>query len=577
MTTLFNERNRIASQLLYLLMLFPFAAQSQQNPVSNPVLNTGIFCDASTTWNGVSWSNGQPGEGKDAIINANFTFSGGTFYACSLTVLSGAHVNFTQNSNAIIVHNINVALNAELVFESGSNLIQTEAEENSGNVIIKRNSSLIKKDAYTLWASPVSDQLLLDFSPETLLNRFYTFSTTDNIYTTVASPAISAFETARGYLIRTGENHPLTPTVWEANFEGTPNTGDITFPLVYVSNNQSYNAVGNPYPSPISIARFLDINSDAINGTIWLWRKTDNLAQSSYSVVTKFGFLANMNPDDENNTIQNPYDAHEEGVINTAQGFIVKAEGNENLVFNNDMRLAVSSQSFFRTDGQKDGNIETSRFWLNITGENIFSQVLIGYTGEATIGYDKGFDGEAMMDGTTTLYSIADGKKLAIQARPEFEDTDIVSLGFKTATAGTFTFALNNMDGLFAVGQHIYIKDIFTNILHDLNSGSYSFTSTAGTFENRFIIVYSENIMGTDGPSADKNTIVYSNDSRLKIQSSEEIASVFIYDMLGRAIFEKSGLTSTEFSSTPINADIVVIARVTLNNGAVVTKKIFIQ
>lgn len=577
MTTLFNVRNKIASSLLYLLTTISCAAQAQQaSPCNTPVNNSGIFCDASTTWNGTTWSNGEPQSDKDVIIDGDITFSAGVVNACSLTILNNSHVNFTQNCNAVIAHNIDVAANANLTFDSGCNLIQTEAQINTGEITIKRNSGLIKKNDYTLWSSPVEGQLLLGFSPQTLPNRFYTFSTVDNIYNTVSMPATTAFEKGKAYLIRTGENHPVTPAAWEADFTGTPNTGDIQVPLTYISENQSYNAVGNPYPSPISITKFLDTNSEVINGTIWLWRKTTNTAQSSYSVVTKFGYLSNTSPDNPN-YVENPFDLHEEGLINTGQGFIVKANSDENLVFDNQMRLAVSSQSFFRTQQKNANNDNTSRFWLNVSAPNIFSQIIIGYTDEATLDYDKGLDGEAMMDGTTGLYSIADDKKLAIQARPQFEEGDTVPLGFKTATAGTYTLALNSMDGLFALGQDIFIKDMLTGTIHNFSNGGYTFTTDAGTFENRFVIIYNDTTMGTDLPTAENKTVVYSNDNKVKVKSQEEIISVTIYDLTGRTIFEQNNIVSTDYTSTALSTNMIVIAHITLSNGIVISKKIVIQ
>ena len=129
MTTLFYQLNIIAQRLLYLLFLLPFTVHAQ---------NPGSYCDTNTTWNGMFWTNGEPTAEKDAIISNDYSFTNGTFTACSVFVTGGAHVSFSQNSNAIIVHNVHVGNNSELVFESGSNLIQTEGQENTGNVIIKK-------------------------------------------------------------------------------------------------------------------------------------------------------------------------------------------------------------------------------------------------------------------------------------------------------------------------------------------------------------------------------------------------------------------------------------------------------
>lgn len=575
MTTLFNEQNRIANKLLYLLILLPLAVYPY---TITPPQGAMLYCNNETIWNGSSWSNGEPDAEKDAVFAADYTFTTGTFTACSINILQGASVNFAQHTNAIITHNVHVAVSGQLTFESSANLIQTEGQLNTGNVIIKRNSSKIVKDAYTIWSSPVAGQMLLDFSPETLSNRFYTYSTANNIYANVTSPATTPFDVAKGYLIRTGENHPLVPTVWEGKFEGTPNTGDITVPLSYISDNQSYNTIGNPYPSPISIEKFLDANAEAINGTLWLWRKTNDPAKSSYETITKLGYQANSAYDPDNNTIQDPYSLHEEGILNTAQGFLVKASAaSQNIVFNNAMRLPFCSTVFFRTTQKDNDQDEISRLWLNVTAQNIFSQVLIGYTGETSDEYDSGYDGEAIMDGKTTLYTIADNKKLSIQARSQFNDNDIVALGFKTETAGTFTFALDHIDGLFAQGQHIYILDKANNTINDITGQAYTFTSEAGTFEDRFKVAYTESALGIENPQEiQKTAIVFSNNHTVNVQSTEDISSVAIYDLVGRIIFAKD-VNNTSFSSDYINTTAPVIVKITMNNGAVSTKKIMVQ
>ncbi|MCO6147822.1 T9SS sorting signal type C domain-containing protein [Flavobacterium sp. NRK1] len=567
MTTLFYQLSIIAKKHLYLLFLLPFYMHSQ---------NPGSYCDTHTTWNGMFWTNGEPTAEKDAIISSDYTYTNGTFTACSLFVTGGAHVNFSQNSNAVIVHNVHVANNSELVFESGSNLIQTEGQENTGNVTIKRNSSLIKKDDFTLWSSPVSGQVLLDFSPETMINRFYTFFTFDNVYNLISDPAATTFQNAKGYLIRTEETHPTTPSIWEGSFSGTPNTGDISIPLDYINSNLSYNSVGNPYPSPINIAKFIDANSDVITGTLWLWRKTDDPGKSSYCVITKFGYQSNTIPDPENNTIQDPFELHEEGILNTGQGFMVKSTCSQNLVFNNSMREMVNSESFFRTISQKDDEeVNASRFWLDVTAEGVFTQALIGYSSIASNEFDNGWDGETILDGGVTLYSISETSKLAIQARQEFDTTDIVKLGFKTNVAGTYQLALDHMDGIFANGQHVYIKDHTNGSINNLNAGPYTFISEAGTFEDRFEVVYDTTAGLTNSQS--ENADIYSDNHQITINASESIKSVIVYDIAGKKIYEQNNIELQKYVTDILNVQQVVIVNITLTNGVIITKKILVQ
>lgn len=560
-------------------MFLPFLGFSQEfDNFPPPGTNTGIYCNASTTWNGTAWSNGEPTSDKDLIFNADYICLNGTVNACSIFVLDGVHVKFNTGSNAIVTHSVNVAENAELVFESNSNLIQIEETENTGNIILKRNSSKVVKDDYTLWSSPVNgEQTLINFSPETLPNHFYTFSTNNNIYNNIINPQTTVFTEAKGYLIRTPESHPVIPTIWEAQFEGVPNTGNISIPLTYANQDLNYNAVGNPYPSPISIKALIDTNQDVIDGTVWLWRKTQDAAKSSYITVTKLGYQANdvMNINNPND----PYYAHPDGIINTGQGFMVRSKNNQELIFNNAMRLPVNDAVFFRPkNNDEPEEDQASRIWINVTGTGIFSQTLIGYTPQGSLQFDSGFDGFAIMDGSVTLYSLANTKRFAIQARPEFDETDIVPLGFKTQIAGTFQIKLDHVDGLFLSDQDIFIKDNTNNTIHNLKEGDYSFATAAGTFENRFQVIYNETL-GYHSPSKPlQQTIIYTNNDQVKVRSTQEISSIALYDISGRLIYSKNNINDYEFSSSDLNiTKQLIIAKTTLSNKQVVTKKIIIQ
>jgi len=64
-----------------------------------------------------------------------------------------------------------------------------------------------------------------------------------------------------------------------------------------------------------------------------------------------------------------------------------------------------------------------------------------------------------------------------------------VKLGLKVVEAGNFEINIEQVDGLFAQ-QDVYIKDTYTNAIHNLKEGSYYFISQVGTFNDRFEVVY---------------------------------------------------------------------------------------
>ncbi|WP_294818573.1 T9SS sorting signal type C domain-containing protein [uncultured Flavobacterium sp.] len=535
-------------------------------------------CQYATTYNADgTWSNGFPDSSKAVIINGTFAPTT-DIEACSLTVTATGSIIMPVGKNLFVVNQIDIAQGGVLVMNSNSDLVQINNVSNTGTATIKRHSSLIKRLDYTLWSSPVTGaQTLLEFSPMTLPNRFYTYNTHSNLYSAVGSPSTTTFALAKGYLIRTPNDHPANvPTVVNGVFSGTPNNGTITFPMAYEGPENGYNAVGNPYPSPINVADFIDANSNNIVGTLWFWRKTNDTTKSSYSTLTKFAYAANSAPGGENQYAVDPH-----GVLNTGQGFIVKAKSASNLVFTNKMRKANSSDQFFRSAQDNEGTeAEASRIWLNVTAEgDVFTQTVVGYTSEATLDIDNGIDGESFVDGDVNLYSIAAEKTLAIQGRPEFTAEDVVPMGFKTATAGTFVLSIDHMDGIFLGSQAVFIKDNLTGAVHNLKNGSYTFTSEIGTFDTRFEIVYADAALGTDNPVvAPSQVVIFQNAKQVTVTSPEIIKSVVVYDLLGKVIYVNNNVNAQDLITTSLPAEHqVVIVKATLENQQVINKKVLVN
>lgn len=572
--------------------------------------NQGIYCATSTRYQNGVWSNGDPTAEKDVIFASDYTQTGGTLYACSIYVIGTAKVNFISHSNAIVTHAVSVAATGSLTFESGSALRQIENTANTGNVVIKRNSSLLKRLDYTLWSSPVKKQKLLAFSPATTTDRFYTYNTATDQYNAVAAATVATtnFTAAKGYLIRMpngyatpGYNDGTTAIIYPGKFTGTPNNGTVRIPLVYgkytngiADNNgtlKQYNAVGNPYASPINITDFLTENADVIDGTIYFWRKTNDYTKSSYWTCNQSGAVANAAPGGINDLVNYPHAIDPTGLINTGQGFIVKALGaNKEVVFKNNMRRSETYDNFFRMPSSANqvnnvpgqtGIPNASRVWLNVENSaGTFAQTMVAYTDIATTEYDNGFDGTALLDGGVSLYSIIPDYKLAIQSLPAFTDNSVVKLGFKTTVEGTFEVKIYEKDGLFADGQAVYLKDKQNNIMHNLQDGNYTFTSETGTFEDRFEIHYTtDSALGNDTPQiAAKDVMIYANDKQIKVKSTETIAAVKVYDIQGKLVYEKSNIGAAEFSTATLTtAQQVLVVNVTFEGGQAVSKKIMMN
>lgn len=553
-------------------------------------IGTATECSIATIWNGTSWSNGTPVCNNFAVtINGDYnSLLHGEITACSLTVNSGNVV--VGNGDNFIIKGIVTVTGGTLTFEQNSNLVQADNVANSGIITYKRNSSLLYGLDYTMWSSPVSgSQTLKQFSPQTLDNRFYVYNTALNAYSNYLSasgvfggnPAVETFDIARGYLIRMPDGLDAnTQSVFNGIFTGTPNNGAINIALN--TQNNRFNAVGNPYPSPINIQAFLTVNQSSLDdGTLYFWRKTNNSTATSYATVTMAAYVANTAAGGDTSGGAFSAGQESEWVVNPGQGFIVKASATAtSLSFTNAMRRAVNNNQFFRTDANSLPPVTNaaSKLWLDITSAaNDFGQTAVVYSDVTTTGLDYGYDGVLVNDGALSVYSVAQNTNLAIQARAGFNVSDEVTLGYKTTATGTYTIAISQLTGVFTAGQHIYLKDNILGIRHNLTTGGpYEFESNEGTFNNRFVIVY-QDVLGIARPEFTKNSISISQSKNVITvgSSSSELKSVVVYDTLGRMVYSLDEIHSHSTQITNLTAqEQVLIVQVTTTDGNKVSKKI---
>ena len=491
-----------------------------------------------------SWSEGVPDYSLDAIIDGNYSTSvNGTIIANSLTVNHDKSLIINSGTNVTIQNE--VINNGTLIVENNANLIQVNDVLNTGEITVNRNSNELKRLDYTTWSSPVTGtQTLINFSPLTSLNRFYEFNTTagtNGLYQAII-PSTQNFIIGKGYLIRmpntlplAGYNDGLTAMAYNGIFTGIPNNGDVQVTLFSNGGQNSYNLVGNPYPSVINVQDFLSVNNGLIGGTLYFWRKVNAAGGTAYATRTNLGGTATPSSGTPNEFIQ------------IGQGFFVQSLNTGTTVipnfFTNLMRVPnPNSTQFFKTKQvtQKD------RIWLNLTSKTgVFSQTLIGYIPEAILGVDS-YDGKYINDSPIALTSIINNEEYTIQGRPSFDATDVVQLNFKTDIAGEYTIAIDHSDGVFSSGHDVYLVDNTTNTETNLQIESYNFMAVTGVDNNRFLLKYQKTLK-VNPPTFNKNSIsVYGKNGNLYVNSTRtEINNIQVYDLQGRLITERKNVKSS--------------------------------
>lgn len=558
--------------------VFPITAQGTTTVIWKYLYGNGQIVTQNqtvtingTTWDGTSWSNGTPA--SQAVTIAGDLTINSDLSACSLTV----------NNNAVVTVNsgVNITLNGALTVDSGSftlnnnaNLIQTTDVNNTGNIIVKRDSSPLMRLDYTLWSSPVTNlnQNLTDFSPLTSvspISRFYTYNTSTNFYTETASPSTTLFSDGKGYLIRMPNNHPTVPTIWNGSFTGVPHNGYYPIAMTNDGAGKRYNLIGNPYPSPISMTQFVLDNNTKITGTLYFWRKTNGTG-TAYCTWTNGTFVTNSNTQT----------ANPNGIIQTGQGFFVEAINSAaSIQFNNTQRVANTAGQFFKTkaSNQSAGNEERNTIWINAeNASGDFSQTAIGYITGAAYEIDN-FDGKHINDGDMALSSVLDNENYAIQGRAlPFDSSDVVALNFRTKASDNYTISLDHVSGLFSGSQDIILLDNATGIETNLKTNSYTFSAPANSDNTRFSLKY-QKTLGTETPVLDENSIaVYKNKGSIHIKSeAEAIDAVRLYDIKGVLLFEKTKVNTKDISieSSKLGSQILIV-KITSSSKKIITKKI---
>jgi hypothetical protein len=515
------------------------------------------FTIQNTIWNGSAWTNGAPTSTTQAIISGNLTVAQ-NITACSMTVTNNAVVSVTSGYAVTLDGSLIVDAGSSFTVENNAALLQNSSAANAGAITVKRNSSALLRLDYSSWASPVIGQNLGAFSPMTLASRFYTYNPVSDVYAPV-DPS-NNFNAAQGYLIRMPNTASTSVReVYPGVFTGVPHNGDYP-----VTMSNTYNLVGNPYPSPINMSAFVAANAASITGTLYFWRETNNnTLNNAYCTWAGGTFTSNGEAQ-----VFNP-----NGIIETGQGFFVAARpGQTALLFNNAQREANFGNQFFRTSNEEERNT----IWLNVTNTlGAFSQMAVGYITDATQGVDL-FDGKAFSDGLFSLNSILDNSDYVIQGRAlPFTPTDVVPLRFKTTTAGNYTIAIDHVIGLFEGSQDVFLKDYLNNTVHNLSTGAYNFACDAGTFGSRFEIVYGTQLGVNDPAFNETDIVVYKHEQQIVINSGNVVMSkVQVYDIRGRLLVEKKDINASEVKLNATEANQVLIVKVTDLENNTVAKKI---
>ena len=336
--------------------------------------------------------------------------------------------------------------------------------------------------------------------------------------------------------------------------------------------------------SSISANKFTNDNT-SIDGTIYLWNYN-----SSPSVDNDDPFYDDFtynydenNYIEHNNTGSNP-PGTDDLFIASGQAFFVlmleTAPQSGVVTFSNTMRKSTYDNSnFYGPNFETDDILEKQRIWLDlINSDNLALSILIGYVEGATDSNDRLYDAYEMAGSAFSFYSLSNSEKMSIQGKSlPFNISDYVTLGANFPENGNYTIAINTLDGVFEQGnQNIYLQDTYLDIIHNLKLTPYNFNSESGSFDDRFVLRYTNTTLNTKDYDTKTQIDVLAYHNNLKVESETILINkVIIYDTQGRLVQTFSNINSLSFKKKILNLNSSsYLVNIILENGQVYNKKV---
>ncbi|GEQ84652.1 hypothetical protein ULMS_01600 [Patiriisocius marinistellae] len=530
-------------------------------------------CVETTEFISGEWNNGIPDNTMNAIIRANYNTATtidpatmmpyGNLEACSVSIETGRTLTITAGNYLEVTSNILV--NGTLNVEHQGSIVQrddTAVTTNNGTINVNVTTPNIDPRDFMIMGSPMSNES----RDGVFVDAFRVLKHNTNNF--IPDPTVAAaFPMAENFADDDGDNWSTQTGVLnpaEGYFvqpqpdlstggafdltynNGTLNNGVITTPLLFHTNkNSSPNMIANPYASAILADDFITVNPEI--DEVYFWEhltepngtlpgyNSANFSMEDISMYNLMGGVKAASDTSENNTKPN-------GLIATAQGFAVKANAAGTVTFNNTMRR-LNGNTTLRTSNN------TNKIWLNITNEQweINGSTLIGFSENASEMLDKGYDSRRLATFLGIYSHLQDGSfELGIQSLGSFENTMAIPVGFSTQLAqdnASYTISIADLEGDLIENEQVYLVDTVTGIMTNLIDGSYTFNSSMGTFNNRFILKFiEEEVLNIENVSIN-NFVVYPNPAEDSINilsvNGSLISEVHIYDLQGRKLISE--------------------------------------
>jgi hypothetical protein len=398
----------------------------------------------------------------------------------------------------------------------------TYSSKANANIIVE--TYIPSKDEWHYISSPVKDETAEPFAG-CYLNAYDTDQQKWIPFTNLNQ----SLNSMQGYSMKM----PGTLQGDKIEFSGELNTARISAMSIDLSNGgDSYNLVGNPFPSTI--------DWDNAN-----WTKT-NLANAIYIWNPGLGtYTSYVNGAGVNGGTQ---------YIPAMQGFFVEATGaNPSLQINNNNVRVTNEADFLKSDKEIQNQLK-----IQLLNGNETDEVMVRFLEGATPSFDADFDAWKLF-GRNSLAQLfiknAEEDQLAIQTLPSVKETEWIPLGLQIEEAGDYELFFD-MQNSFSEFVSITLEDKKTqDFIYLQNQTSYTFQYDSEEDEDRFVIHFKD-VTGVDELNEQEVNVYYSqNQIYIANESDHRFNEIRIYNLAGQLLMTENthqqklqSISANEFS-----------------------------
>ncbi|MEA2043009.1 MAG: C10 family peptidase [Bacteroidota bacterium] len=497
-----------------------------------------------TTWDGSTWSNGEPDLDMSAVIAGDYTLSG-DISAKEFTILSGYNVIVSPN----------LTLTVQNDFENhGTILLQSDADNNPTGAITlygsQNNYGTMTAQRFItvpnpgVWGNWHLVSLPFDERPtvESLFSG--TYHIYQNIEPDFAWQQLSGSDKLpnnEGFLVQletTGQT-----IEYSGNFGN--DTYSSTLPLTSGSN-LGWFLSANPYPSPIDWNATTGWTKNNIRETIYTFDPINNGGSNQYSswdgtVGTYSGSR----------------------YINAFQGYFVQAiEDGAELALNNNVRVKNSdvSGNYLKNDIEDIVKLEV----IDPGGKK--DEVIV-YTGETE---SKSIKVAALDNSAPNLASIDSQGRYVIRRLSKHKATHNVPLSLESEIYGEFSFSVVDFN---ETNYDIFLSDKEEGVSYEIREGFNLSFETTTNINDRFELIFTSE--ASSSTVEIESIKIYSSVNSIHILRTENSPiSISVYSTEGK-LMETVRSADKNITISGCKTGVYIV-RIT-GTDSVETRKVFVK